>query len=49
MIGVRNRLIHGYDNVDFDIIWAIVIHDLPPLISQLEEIFEGKGSDRSRE
>lgn len=38
MVGVRNRLIHGYDSVDFDILWAIVTHDLPPLISMLEEI-----------
>jgi uncharacterized protein with HEPN domain len=38
MIGARNRLIHGYDNVDFDILWAIVESDLPRLISQLEGI-----------
>jgi uncharacterized protein with HEPN domain len=38
MIGARNRLIHGYDNVDFDILWAIVSHDLPVLISQFEYI-----------
>lgn len=38
MIGARNRLIHGYDSVDFDILWAIIQHDLPVLISQLEEI-----------
>ncbi len=38
MIAVRNRLIHGYDNVDFDILWAIVKNDLPGLIAQLEEI-----------
>lgn len=24
MIGARNRLIHGYDSVDFDILWVIV-------------------------
>lgn len=38
MIGARNRLIHGYDHVDFDILWMIVDKDLPELISQLEEI-----------
>jgi uncharacterized protein with HEPN domain len=38
MIGVRNRLIHGYDSVDFDILWAIVKDDLPKLIAQLEKI-----------
>jgi uncharacterized protein with HEPN domain len=38
MIGLRNRLIHGYDNVDFDILWVIVTQDLPKLISQLGTI-----------
>lgn len=38
MIAARNRLIHGYDSVDFDILWAILQNDLPILIVQLEEI-----------
>jgi uncharacterized protein with HEPN domain len=29
--------IHGYDSVDFDILWQIVSDDLPPLIAALEE------------
>ena len=37
MIGLRNRLIHGYDNVDFDILWVIVQQDLPDLIDTLEK------------
>ena len=38
MIAVRNRLIHGYDSVDFDILWAIIQNDLPNLIIRLEDI-----------
>ena len=38
MIGARNHLIHGYDNVDFDILWVIIKEDLPDLIHQLEKI-----------
>jgi uncharacterized protein with HEPN domain len=38
IVGLRNRLIHGYDNVDFDILWQVVTHDLPPLIAELEKI-----------
>jgi uncharacterized protein with HEPN domain len=34
----RNRLIHGYFSVDLDIMWAIILDDLPALISQLEAI-----------
>jgi len=38
IIGMRNRLIHGYDSVDFDILWQTVREDLPPLIAALENI-----------
>lgn len=34
----RNRLIHGYFDVDLDIVWAIVTVDLPPLIVQLRKM-----------
>jgi uncharacterized protein with HEPN domain len=37
---LRNRLIHGYDTVDFDILWTIIQEDLPPLIEQLEAILK---------
>ena len=38
VVGLRNRLIHGYDAVDLDILWDIIQQDLPPLIDQLQEI-----------
>jgi len=38
IMGARNRLIHGYFDVDLDIIWAILQDDLPPLIAQLEQL-----------
>jgi uncharacterized protein with HEPN domain len=30
-------LIHGYDAVDFDILWEVITHDLPELIAHLEK------------
>ena len=42
IVGLRNRLIHGYDNVDFDILWEIVTQDLPPLIAELEKVSSSK-------
>ncbi len=38
VIGMRNRLIHGYDSVDLNVLWDTVELDLPPLIMQLEKI-----------
>jgi uncharacterized protein with HEPN domain len=38
IVSLRNRLIHAYDEVDFDILWQIVTRDLPPLIGVLEKI-----------
>lgn len=35
---MRNRLIHGYDEVDFDILWDVIQKDLPELISKLRAI-----------
>ncbi len=35
IIGMRNRLIHGYDIIDYDLLWDTVNFDLPPLIRSL--------------
>lgn len=35
VIGMRNRLIHAYFDVDRDILWATVTQALAPLIDQL--------------
>lgn len=43
IVGTRNRLAHGYDVVDLDILWDIVRNDLPPLIGQLGAIV-GEGA-----
>ena len=45
IIGLRNRLIHGYDAVDFDILWQIVTEDLPPLIATLAVIVPPEEAD----
>lgn len=38
IIGMRNRLIHAYFDVDLDRVWDTVRDDLPPLIRELETI-----------
>ena len=37
LVGMRNRLIHAYFDVDHDIIWSTVTNDLPKLCKQLEK------------
>jgi uncharacterized protein with HEPN domain len=34
--GTRDRLIHGYFDVDLNIVWKIIKSDLPQLVSQLQ-------------
>lgn len=36
MAATRDRLIHGDFSVDLDIVWQIVSHDLPPVVTALE-------------
>ena len=36
IVGLRNRLIHGYDSVDDEIIWDVVQNKASPLAEQLE-------------
>jgi uncharacterized protein with HEPN domain len=40
VIGLRNRIIHGYDSVDDEIVWDIVQSKLPALQKQVEAIME---------
>ena len=38
IIGMRNRLIHGYREVDLDVVWKAVTVDLPSLVTELEQL-----------
>lgn len=37
IVGMRNRLIHAYFDVDLDEIWRTIQDDLPLLVSELEK------------
>ena len=37
MIGLRNRIIHGYEKIDNQIIWTVAIEEVPTLIPQLQK------------
>ena len=40
MIGLRNRMIHAYFNVDLQIIWEIVQGDIPDLKQKMKQILD---------
>lgn len=35
IVGMRNRLVHGYDEVDYNIVWDVVTMRIPELLRQL--------------
>jgi len=44
IIGMRNRLVHGYDNIDVEVLWQTLAQDLQRLVDQLERILPADGS-----
>ncbi|NEQ65413.1 MAG: DUF86 domain-containing protein [Symploca sp. SIO2D2] len=37
VIGMRNRVIHAYFDVDLDIVWQVITQDLEPLLVEVEK------------
>lgn len=37
IVGMRNRLIHAYFQIDRDIVWDTLVNNLPPLVSSLRK------------
>lgn len=42
MAGMRDRLIHGYFGVDYEIVWDVVINKIPQLIQEIEILLADK-------
>ena len=40
IVGMRNRLVHAYFEIDLDQVWQAVTEDLPPLVAALEAILK---------
>lgn len=41
IINLRNLIIHSYDNINHEVLWAIIINDLPKLKSEVEMLISG--------
>jgi uncharacterized protein with HEPN domain len=40
IIGTRNRVIHGYDEVDYEIIWGIIVRHIPKLKQEILDLLK---------
>ncbi|MFN6377776.1 MAG: DUF86 domain-containing protein [Flavobacteriales bacterium] len=38
IVDARNKIIHGYDEISDDVIWGIVVNNLPILKSEVESL-----------
>lgn len=38
IINVRNRVIHGYDKIDNEIMWGIIVRHLPVLKTEIQNL-----------
>ncbi|MFC3226406.1 DUF86 domain-containing protein [Marinibaculum pumilum] len=43
--GMRHRLIHGYADVDIDLVWSVTQHQLPELIALLDALISTEGPE----
>jgi uncharacterized protein with HEPN domain len=43
MAGMRDRIIHGYDNVNLQIVWQVIKQDIPQVKPLLQQILAGDG------
>lgn len=39
IIGMRNILVHGYFEIDTEVVWSVVENDLPELKKNIQRIF----------
>lgn len=42
IISMRNRVIHGYDKIDNEIVWGIIVRHLPMLKEEIESLLNAK-------
>jgi uncharacterized protein with HEPN domain len=40
MIGIRNRLVHTYFDIDLDIIWTTCTEELPEIVKQVTAVLD---------
>jgi uncharacterized protein with HEPN domain len=46
--GMRHRIVHGYDKIEFPLLWKTIQEDLPPLVTALDEAIARMEAERKR-
>ncbi len=44
MADMRNRVIHGYFSIDWDIVWEVIVSDIPDLEKRLRRLYDEHGN-----
>lgn len=44
IVGMRNRLIHGYFDVNLEVVWETILDDVPRLLVDIEKILGASAS-----
>ena len=42
IVGMRNRLVHGYRDINNDVLWNVITNQLTPLVAELKRLIEAK-------
>jgi uncharacterized protein with HEPN domain len=45
IIGMRNRIIHGYDRVDDELVWTVARHNVVVLSEELRSLIQAREKD----
>jgi uncharacterized protein with HEPN domain len=40
IVGMRNQIVHGYDSVDYFVVWKVATEDIPLLAVVLDDLLE---------
>lgn len=44
-IGMRNRLVHAYYEINYDLIWKTLTEDLPPFLERIQDLLADEPAD----
>ncbi|MGB7414304.1 MAG: DUF86 domain-containing protein [Thermosynechococcaceae cyanobacterium] len=45
MAGMRDIVIHRYDDVNYEVLWTVIQHSIPELLSQMEPLLPTDSSE----